>query len=277
LLILFTGAIAPGQPATRPATGAFTVTFDQRSELGLLPEMAGRFQWRRVSLSEPYDIKDETFAAYVPEPKPGQRYGLVVWINSDASGAPPKDWLPVLDKHHLIWIGANKSGNQVALARRFALAIDAAVNMQKRYDIDPARVYLFGLSGGGRSASRVGLVYPDVFRGVCPIVGCDYFRDVPLSDDPENEWIAQYREPRADELKLAKERTRFVFLTGEKDFNRGQTHDLEQAFREDGFKHTAYLEQPGMEHAIPNAVYFEKAVAALDEPPATRPAAVDKK
>lgn len=265
VFLLLLAAVVLGQ-ATQPSarTGAFTITFDKRSDLSRLSELARRFNWRHVSLKEPYEIKDESFEVYVPAPKQDVKYGLIVWINSDDPGTPPADWLPVLEKHHLIWIGANKSGNQVAMARRFALALDGAMNMQQHYDIDPARVYLVGLSGGGRTASRVGLVYPDVFRGVVPIVGCDYFRDVLLSGQDEYVWTAQYKPPAEEPLKTAREQTKFVFLTGEKDFNRDLTHDMEAAFRADGFKHTTYLEQPGMEHAIPSAEYFEKAVEALD-------------
>ena len=150
------------------------------------------------------------------------------------------------------------------MGRRFALALDAAAGMKKRYAADEDRVYVAGLSGGGRAASMVAPMYPDLFRGGLYIVGVNYWKELPVADDPESVWKAQFNEPPAEQLKLGKSRSRFVLLTGGKDFNRDQTRATWlEGYGKDGFEHVTYLEAPGMEHALPSAEWFEKAVEAL--------------
>lgn len=250
-------------PAVPPQTGRFQLRFDQRGELGLWPEMAKRFGWRGVQLSEPYEIGEQTFEAFVPEPKPDTKYGLLVWISAGEDGSPPENWLPILKRHHLIWIGPNSGGNEQPMARRFALAIDAAQNVQKRYPIDEARVFVAGVSGGGRAASMVAPMYPDLFRGSVYIVGCNFWRDLDVPGDPESYWRKQFKPPPPEMLKVAKERSRFVFLTGETDMNREQTKATWRAYRADGFRHASYLEVPGMGHDLPNAEWLDKALRLL--------------
>ena len=61
--------------------------------------------------------------------------------------------------------GAENFGGAAERAMRMGVAIDAALNIQKRYRIDPKRVYAAGVSGGGRVASMLGVSYADVKRG----------------------------------------------------------------------------------------------------------------
>jgi hypothetical protein len=44
-------------------------------------------------------------------------------------------------------------------------------------------------------------------------------------------------------------------------------------FKRDGFEHITYFQVPGMGHQAPDAEWFEKGLAALDEPIATAPVA----
>lgn len=258
------------QPATQPAKlpGRDRVTFTERGELGLWPEMARRFQWHGKKLDEPYKIVDQTFEVYVPAEVPGQKYSLLVWINSEDNGDPPPAWHRVLDKHHMIWIGANRGGNEHAPAERFALAIDAAENAKKKYSVDETRVYVAGVSGGGRCSSMVAPMYPDLFRGGFYLVGCDYFRPVPVAGSADMVWRSPFKPPLDDLLALAKKRSRFVLLTGEKDMNREQTlATYESGYVPDGFAHVTYLEVPAMGHDRPTAEWFEKGLDALDPLP----------
>jgi hypothetical protein len=51
--------------------------------------------------------------------------------------------------------------------------------------------------------------------------------------------------------------------------NRDQTKATRRAYQAEGFKHTTYLEVPGMGHDLPDAEWFEKALRFLDGQPAT--------
>lgn len=243
-----------------------TVTFTQRSPHSDPATLSRRFRWEPLKATADYNLADEPFSLRLPaagdaEAKPG----LIVWINSDAGGAPPKAFVEVLDRHNLIWIGADRSGNERPLLHRVGLALDAAHNLPTQHAIDPDRLYVAGLSGGGRVASWVGLGFADVFCGTLCIVGVDYFAPVDSIDDPESYWPGRFGTPPGTVLNIARTRRRYVLLTGEHDGNRDQTHSIyRNGLLKHGFKFATYLEVPGMGHAVPSGEWFEKAVTALD-------------
>src|SRR5690606_697053 len=81
-----------------------TVTFTQRSPHSDPATLSRRFRWEPLKATADYNLADEPFSLRLPaagdaEAKPG----LIVWINSDAGGAPPKAFVEVLDRHNLIW------------------------------------------------------------------------------------------------------------------------------------------------------------------------------
>ena len=264
----------PAETATEPGKRD-TLVFTERSPLSPVASVTQRF---RVKLNHPpddYNLADESFEVYVPASYDGSEpYGLLVWINAGESGAPPAEYLPVLDEHKLIWLGANRSGNPRSFWHRAGLALDALYNATQQYNIDPMRTYVSGLSGGGRSASRVGLVYADHFAGAFSIVGTDFFTRLPHPDSKQNAveqslvfWAPAFNPPRPDVLRRAKRDGRYVLLTGEHDPNRDQTLvTYEYGYKRARFDHTTYLEVPDMGHTLPPAAWFAKGIEALDAP-----------
>ena len=188
LLFLFTGDVRTQDEESAQA-GTFITTFTERSPLSDADRMSVVAGWPRESMPA-YDIADHEFQLVVPKAYDGSEpYGLLVFIhpNDDISldrfyGKMLRD---VLAKHKLIWVSYSKAGNAVMPNIRMGLALDAVHNVSKQYRIDDRRVYVSGLSGGGRMTCMAGLYYPKVFRGAIPIVGTLYFRDVKLPEDPE--------------------------------------------------------------------------------------------
>ena len=91
---------------------------------------------------------------YVPENyDPDSPPGLLVFTHPTDSGRMPGRYRELLEERNLIWIGANRSGNQVRVARRASLALLATAMADRNYRIDASRVYVSGFSGGGRTAS----------------------------------------------------------------------------------------------------------------------------
>ncbi len=100
----------------------------------------------------------------------------MVWVSPGPYGATRRtDVSDVLRKHHMLWVGANNSGNDRFTWDRVVLALDAAYNMNALYSIDPNRIYVAGYSGGGRMASALSILFPEVFRGSLMAVGCDSY------------------------------------------------------------------------------------------------------
>jgi len=276
--------LVAASPTSSPVqSGDVETRLSARSPESAIKEQLRRFGWRWEQIHSAkdegdYDLSAESFQVRVPESyKPGDGgWGLLVWVSPSGSGrVPRKDWPDVLDKHKLIWIAADNSGNQRALWCRVGLAVDAAENLEKQYTIDPKRVYVAGMSGGSKIANLLGLAYPDVFTGGMYCCGPAFYRDIEAPPQPGEHLGAGQRRvyPRAcypppiKLLTLTKQQSRHVLLTGENDMNREPTRAIyEKGFKTDGYKHVICIEVPGMGHQIPSAEWFEKAIEFLDDP-----------
>lgn len=243
LLVIAAASPAPAdlyQPTPEPTPeqrGAFQTQFNQRA-----PEHVFKSTVK-------YDIAQETFEMYVPRDyQEGAPYGVLVFIDAVDAGVAFPALRPVLDRRHLIWVGAKASGNEHPVARRMSLAMDAVYNIARRYSLDQDRVYVSGFSGGGRVASLLAPNHPGVFRGAIYMSGCNHPEQIE---------------------KLAKARSRFVFLTGDKDFNREGTQKVYEDYLNRGFVYATYLQVPDLPHDLPDAEWFDRAVATLDQPLAT--------
>jgi hypothetical protein len=267
-LCLLMSATMSAPPGDFPEfkTGQHDITFAESS-----PDAAPAEVVRRLDVDQgppAYDIATEKFHVWVPNAYAHDReWGLFVWV--DAGDAPRfhEDWDAVLSEHKLLAIAAYDSGNRRHAVSRMQLAVDAAFNMRHRFNITPRRVYISGVSGGGRVASMIGIAYADVFSGTFPIVGANFYKPIPAPGG--GNYPAAFA-PVGTILALAKERNRFVFLTGSKDFNRKNTKDVyRRGFEAEGFRHVLYLEVPSMGHALPSREWFAKGLDFLDrdDPP----------
>lgn len=283
LLVLLMVGVADAEQSTPPQTGVFTTTFNERSPLSNLDEMVKITRWSRDRVPD-YDLADHTFQMIVPKEYDGsEAYGLLVFIHPNNTidtkrfyGQAIKD---VLAKRKLIWISYDKAGNDILPNVRLGLALDAAHNAVKRYNIDEERVYVSGLSGGGRMTCMAGIYYPQVFTGAVPIVGTLYFRDVKIPDDPDlralikpeppegvSAWPRALFKPSNKKLEKMKKEQRWVLLAGETDYNMPQMRaHFEQGFERDRFELAHYLEVKGMGHNYPDAKWYARALELLEQ------------
>jgi hypothetical protein len=275
--LLIAGRAPAADPASQPAsqptearTGHFQLTFTEKSPQSDTPSIVKRMGWRLEPLKEfgqpmDYDPAKESYEVYVPASYTGtEPYGLFVWVSPGPRGNMPDQFYESLDRHRLIAIGANNGGNNRVLWNRMSLALDAPHNMRSRYSIDSRRVYVSGASGGGRTASRLAILYPEVFHGGFYQIGVDYFRPLEVEKGSNKFYKQAFQKSPRDVFPFARDRSRHVLLTGETDANRVQTKLTYDAMGKDGFKHVTYLEQPGLGHQPPNAEWFEKGIVALD-------------
>jgi tetratricopeptide (TPR) repeat protein len=264
---------APAEPPAAGRRGSYKVAFVERSPWSSRDEVLRRAGTPPEILEKgapqalAYDIAKESYQVIVPAgDPPAAGWGLMVWISPGPfGGAYRPERLATLERHRLIWVGANGAGNDRNRWDRWGLALDAAWQMAKLYKVDPARVYVGGYSGGGRAASALTMLYPDVFRAGLMQMGIDYFRDLPIPDRPGMHWPSVFSKPPRELYALAHDRSRFVLLTGERDFNRAQTRVIRAELAKEGFRGVTYLEVPAVSHydSIP-AEWLEKAYSALD-------------
>ncbi|MHC4116995.1 MAG: prolyl oligopeptidase family serine peptidase [Planctomycetota bacterium] len=248
--------------------GSFDAVFAERCPESGLQSIFKRMQHKsrtNRTLGNDYRISEESYRVYVPSDyNTNASYGLLVWISADERGDMPEGWRKLMDKRKLIWVGAHRSGNGHNVpGRRMALALDAVHNAERMYNVDPNRIYVSGISGGGRVASILAIHYPDIFSGGIFIVGVEYWEAIAVTGKPGQAWKPVPR-PQAKYLAMAKERGRYVLLTGDNDFNRMQTRDYYEKGYRKALRHTLYIQVPGMGHEMPPAEWYEKAIVFLD-------------
>jgi dienelactone hydrolase len=273
-----TAGYPPERPALDPEpgrTGRFKVAFREgESDPLARPEVfLERYRIDRAGAERAdsgglgYELAEETFEVYVPDGyEPGAGYGLLVWISPiDFGGTERPGVQEALDGAKLLWIGANRSGNGRPSWDRGGLGVDAARRMASLYDLDPDRIYVAGYSGGGRMASGLALHFPEVFRGAFSVYGVSWYEPVPVSDKPGAHWPASFAAPPAESLPSLRSESRFVLLTGSRDFNKPQTRAIRRAMEAAGYEGVTYLEVPGASHYdLPEGEWWARAFAALD-------------
>jgi hypothetical protein len=258
-----------GATAHAPGTLLEDVIFDRYTPLSRGPEVARRALPPLTVLRRAHplarapgqvvDLANERFTLYVPPAAPPPSgYGLLVFVPPWEDATKPSAWRAPLDQHRLIFVAATRSGNEApVLDRRLPLALLAWENVRARYPIDPARVFIAGLSGGSRTAEITALAYPDVFRGVLLNGGSDPFGATDGIYLPPADLFAQFQK-----LKV-------VFATGESD---------EQALRDDEATRAALKRwcvfdvevkiARGLAHEPLDRRSLERALSALDSPSA---------
>jgi predicted peptidase len=169
-----------------------------------------------------------------------------VYISPADTGRIKRDWKPLMQETNLIWISANRSGNNTHTSRRVSYALLALTVMGRNYQIDKSRIYISGFSGGGRTASYVATEYPQLFKGAIYICGVLFWGD--------DRTIA------IDEVR----KNRYVFLTGTKDFNLRDTKQVFKKYGKAGVEQVKLMVIPHMGHSNPRYSDYSKAIAWLD-------------
>lgn len=187
-----------------------------------------------------------SWEVYVPtDYDPADPPGLLVYISPIQSGRIPQNWERVLESRNLIWVSANKSGNQVPVQRRALYAVIAPTLIGADYAIDRSRVYVTGMSGGGKMASMVAVDHANLFKGAVYNCGVEFWDSTPS---------------RLDQVR----QNRYVFVTGEYDQALRPTRRVHGRYRKAGVEHAKLMVIDGMGHQNPPWREMEEAVAFLD-------------
>lgn len=239
-LFLTTALLAPVAAAGADArVGSFR-------ESSTVVEVAGE-EWAANFASYVDADQKVSWSIVVPESyDPAVPAGVLVYISPGNSGRIVRDWDWVLEEKNLIWVSAGRSGNNVDPRKRIAYALLGPTLIAKNYNVDSDRIYVAGLSGGGRVASIVAPSYPTLFKGAIYICG-----------------VNTIPEQLANNLG-AMRTNRFVFVTGEDDFNRAETRKVHDQYLKSGLDSSHYLEFNRMGHENPDGDGIAEAIALLD-------------
>ena len=210
--------------------------------------IAGLFSAEQAKAFAPTMRADRkvTFRTRVP-PGPGP-HGVLVFVHPGNSALPMPGWVEVLDRRNLAYIAAEGFGNDQPGNQRALAALLGLTHLSRTQQIDAARRYIGGMSGGGKMATQVLTRFPSFFDGALCIVG------------------AEFVAPRGG---LAPELAgkRVVFMTGDRDFNHFDVLAVYRRFRAAGIAGAHLMDIPGFGHQYPDARQLDKALELLDAQP----------
>lgn len=231
------------------------------------------------------DLSKERYFIFVPSGYTGKEpYGLVVYTSPGKEMTElPAGWKAVLERRKLLLLAAQSAGNDRDSASRCGLAVLGATIIKQKYSIDPQRVYAAGFSGGARISGQLGFYHPDIFHGTIQACGADFYEAVPQAHPVPKETTALglygVIKVTPEEVEQAKPSTRFVFITGPKDFRYPDIQNIyEGGFAKSGFK-AKLIDVPPMGHddcgtkALVQALDFIEDGTSGAVAPTTAPAA----
>lgn len=198
----------------------------------------------------------EAVDLYVPAKAPPGGYGLLVFIPPADDFPLPRDWHAALEKRGLVVAMPRKAGNDAdVIGRRIPLALHAHHHASANLAIDPERVYVGGFSGGARLAQRIAIAWPDVFRGSLQFAGSVVVGENLLPPPPR------------DLLDLARQRSRFVLVSGSLDLpNRRNDAEARARLESLCFAGVRGFGPPRLDHWVPDGRAFAKALDQLETP-----------
>lgn len=230
---------------------------------GRPPSVSGSIDYR-------LNYEKEKFYVYRPSTyNNSETWGLVVYISPmDVCQGPPPGWDSVLKNNKLLFIAPQGAGNGCEMRRRLGLGVMAALEMTQTHKIDPNRIYAAGLSGGARTAGKLGFLQSDLFHGTIQSCGADFYKPVPVvkaTNFTDSNGRPNYGlfTASAREIDTARRNGKFVFITGPGDFRYGNINDLYAGgYQPDGFT-CKLIDVPGMGHQDCNASAFQQALDFL--------------
>jgi poly(3-hydroxybutyrate) depolymerase len=173
-------------------------------------------------------------------------HGVLVFVSPRDEAEPHEGWAEVLDRRNLIWIAAEAFGNERKTSQRVLVALMALKHLQRTMTLDRERVYIGGMSGGGRVASQALARFPGFFSGALCIVGADWVT-------PESALVPE----------LATKRV--VFVTGDGDFNRREIRRVYSRFLDVGVRRSHLIDLRNFEHEYPDADQLGDALDLLEQ------------
>jgi hypothetical protein len=232
--------------AGAPAPGPTEMTFTEHSPLTAPDVLSVRLHLADDVDATPYPIKQEHFLVYIPKTAAKEPMGLIVLAIYKPADELPKSIFAQLDAANMALIVPKEYLDP--WFQRAAACVDAAFNMQRRFTIDPRRIYLFGgadwpdRSGAQTEvAPRVGLGYADVFTGMF----VRYIQNYLPITAPEGVYMPHLRPPLA---QLLKAKAHPLVLSNDQP----QQQLYLGSFTADGFSHTKIVPITPEQYHYPN-------------------------
>jgi predicted esterase len=165
-----------------------------------------------------YDPTQTCYQLFVPANfRLARSSRLILFVSASASPEEFSSWAAVCRKYDVLYASPHEAGDNTPAAKRLRIALDVLDDIRRRLNVDTDRVYIGGLSEGGRTASEVAYAFPEFIGGLVAVGGAS-----PLRGEP---WMRD----------RVRERLSVALVTGQLDFARAEMenyrypvlHDLE--------------------------------------------------
>ncbi len=192
---------------------------------------------------------------YVPSSYDGSTaYGIYCHVSPGDKGTRQAGYADVMDRLKLIYVSPGGTSNQRPMLRRIRLALDATTSVQKEFKIDPKRIVVGGLSGGGHMAMCTHASFPDVFMGAVSHAAQSY---LPI------ETVGHFPGLDLGDLKGgALKGHKWCVISGDKDQNYQEIIKTSAEWDKNRFDYR-FFDVPGMAHVNAGPAALEEALKWL--------------
>ncbi|MBT3202281.1 MAG: hypothetical protein HN350_20470 [Phycisphaerales bacterium] len=269
MMLITVGAGAADDPSVDSkagkaiAKGKVSVVTEKAVSPKYMRDIFQRMKWRFDANRDTLKNESYSWDLYVPPSDKEELPGICVYVSpGGARGSGAGRWKSLMDKNNLIYIASRDSSNKVYTSHRLALTLRAIDIVKEGYKVNAKRIYLCGDSGGGRVSSTIAPMYPELVKGAIYSIGCSYWNHIPSG--PKEHWPG-FLGARTVPPKIAQFRkNRFVFITGDLDYNLLPTKAIYKAYLRSGVKNCVYFEVKGMAHSIAPVEYWQASFDHLD-------------
>jgi predicted esterase len=211
----------------------------------------GRLDWTYVVSQQSLDPEPtlltagyvstrQTYELYVPPRYNSRRpSAMIIHVTAGTQSDGWLHWQYVCRAHGVILAGVHNAGNAVRMPLRARIVLDVLDEVRRRFNIDPDRTYISGMSGGGNAASRIAFALPELFGGLIAICGTWNLRPEPM-----------LRQRVSERLSVA-------VVTGTGDFNGPEMRrEFYPVLREHNARAELFVYAMG--HSYPSALQLEQ-------------------
>jgi len=243
--------------------GKVSVVTEKKVDPKYIRDICRRANWTFDADKDMLKSGSYSWDVYVPPSDKDELPGICVYVSPAGSrGSGAGRWKSLMDKNNLIYIASRDSSNSALTSYRLGLTLRAIDIVKEGHKVNAKRIYVCGDSGGGRVSSIVAPMYPELIKGAIYSIGCSYWRNIPSG--PKKHWRG-FLGPRKVPPKIAQVRkNRFVFITGDADYNLLPVKATYKAYLASGVKNCVYVQVKGMGHSHPPLKYWQAAFTYLD-------------
>jgi dipeptidyl aminopeptidase/acylaminoacyl peptidase len=204
-----------------------------------------------------YDATTAQTIVFVPKTYNGQKpFGVYIHLSPGDGADKGTAYQATMEKFNLIYISPKGTSNDRPMLRKVHLAVDALDSVRKEWKIDPKRIVVGGLSGGGHMAMLTQAVHPELFLGAVSHAAQSYLPSFPPAYYSFGHFPGLLGK---DFSSGALKEQKWVVISGEKDKN---YQDILKTTKEWEAHNLAYkfINVPGMAHTNAAVEPFEEAL-----------------